>query len=224
MKKNLLYRAVTIVVVLVAFVWGILFGASFDKSREAWKEGGFKAAVQQNIHLGLDLKGGIHLVLQVMVNDAVNAETDRAIERVKEDLKTANVTYTEITKPDATNRPEQFVIKGVNSDQIGTVRTSVSERLAEYDVASSSDGLTLTMRAPQVADLKDRAVEQAIQKIRERVDKLGVSEPSIRKHTVGNYQILVELPGVDDPARVKDIIKSTAMLELRLVLGGTYKN
>jgi preprotein translocase subunit SecD len=224
MKKNLLYRTITIIVVLIAFVWGILFGKAFDRSREAWQQGGIVAAMRQNIHLGLDLRGGTHLVLQVVVNDAVNAETDRAIERLKEDLKTANVTYAEISKPDPANRPEQFVVKGVSPDQAGALHAALDDsRWQEYESRTNPDGsVSVTMKAPQATALKEMAVEQAIQKIRERVDKLGVSEPSIRKHSVGNYQILVELPDVDDPARVKEIMQSTAMLELRLVMGGPY--
>ncbi len=226
MKKNLLYRTLTIIVVLFAFVWGILFGKAFDRSREAWQQGGIVAAMRQNIHLGLDLRGGTHLVLQVVVNDAVNAETDRGIERLKEDLKTNNITYSEISKPDPANRPEQFVIKGVSADQAGALHGVLDDsRWSEYESRTNPDGsLGVTMKAPQVAALKDMAVDQAIQKIRERVDKLGVSEPSIRKHSLGNYQILVELPDVDDPARVKEIMQSTAMLELRLVHGGPYKS
>ena len=61
---------------------------------------------------------------------------------------------------------------------------------------------------------------QAIETIRNRIDKLGVSEPVIQEHGLGQYQILVQLPGVDDPARVKEIMQSTAMLEIRQAMGG----
>ncbi len=76
---------------------------------------------------------------------------------------------------------------------------------------------------PQIlADLKNKAVTQAIETIRNRIDALGVSEPTIQEHGLGQYQILVQLPGVDDPARVKDIMQSTAMLEIKQALGGPY--
>jgi preprotein translocase subunit SecD len=71
-------------------------------------------------------------------------------------------------------------------------------------------------------DTKKRAVTQAIETIRNRIDQLGVSEPIIEEHGLGQYQILVQLPGVDDPARVKEIMQSTAMLEIRQVVGGPY--
>ena len=70
--------------------------------------------------------------------------------------------------------------------------------------------------------MKTRAVSQAIDTIRNRIDQLGVTEPTIQEHGLGEYQILVQLPGVDDPARVKEIMQSTAMLEIRQALGGPY--
>jgi len=78
------------------------------------------------------------------------------------------------------------------------------------------------MKPQTLSELKDRAVTQAIETIRNRIDSLGVSEPTIQEHGLGQYQILVQLPGVDDPARVKDIMQSTAMLEIKQVLGGPY--
>src|SRR6202034_50917 len=76
---------------------------------------------------------------------------------------------------------------------------------------------------PQIrSDLKNKAVTQAIETIRKRIDSLGVSEPTIQEHGLGQYQILVQWPGVDDPRRVKDIMQSTAMLEIKQLLGGPY--
>ncbi len=78
------------------------------------------------------------------------------------------------------------------------------------------------MKPQMLSDLKNKAVTQAIETIRNRIDSLGVSEPTIQEHGLGQYQILVQLPGVDDPGRVKDIMQSTAMLEIKQVLGGPY--
>src|SRR5690348_271109 len=177
------------------------------------------------IHLGLDLKGGTHLILQVQVNDAVNADSDQAVERLKEDLKQANVAYVEISKPDPANSPDRILIKGVPPENSGDLRRIVSDRLPEYNLASGADNSwTLAMKPSNLTDLKDRAVQQAIETIRNRIDQLGVSEPVIEEHGLGQYQILVQLPGVDDPARVKEIMQSTAMLEIRQALGGPYSS
>jgi len=84
--------------------------------------------------------------------------------------------------------------------------------------------LDIGNEASLLSDLKNHAVTQAIETIRGRIDTLGVSEPVIQEHGLGEYQILVQLPGVDDPERVKTIIKSTAMLEIKQVLSGPYQN
>ncbi len=80
------------------------------------------------------------------------------------------------------------------------------------------------MKPQALAELKNRAVSLAIETIRNRIDQLGVTEPVIQEHGLGQYQILVQLPGVDDPARVKDIMQSTAMLEIKQVLGGPFSS
>lgn len=219
MKKNLTWKVIVIVAVLLVFLFGIIGNPADVK----WNAQGLKEALANRIHLGLDLRGGTHLILQVVVNDAVNAETDRAVERLKEDLANNKVTYTDITKPDAANNPQRVQIKGVNPDGAAKLRQVAEERLPEYDFNGGPEGsYYLTMKPAQLKDLKDRAVQQAIQKIRERVDSLGVSEPTIQEHGLGDYQILVQLPGVDDPARVKEVMQSTAMLEIRQVFGGPY--
>jgi preprotein translocase subunit SecD len=217
MTKNLWIKTLLIVVVLLVFLYGI-FGLPQKLSGE-----GLKSAILERIHLGLDLKGGTHLILQVVVNDAVNADTDRAIERLKEDLHGRNLSYNDITKPDPVNHPEQIMVKGVPPEASGDLRSLVQDRLPEYNLTSLAENNWLLEMKPTVAnELKNRAVTQAIETIRNRVDQLGVSEPTIQEHGLGQYQILVQLPGVDDPARVKQIIQSTAMLEIRQAIAGPY--
>jgi len=209
MQKNLLIKLVIIVGILLAFLYGIFGIPSSFTGR------GLKAAVLKNIHLGLDLKGGTHLILQVQVQDAVNGESDRAIEMLKDEFGKAQITYADISKPDP-NKQEQIVIKGVALNAISQVRGIVSDKLPEYTLSSGAENSQiLTMRPDRLAQLKTDTLEKSIEAIRNRVDALGVSEPLIQKNGLGENQILVQLPGVDDPGRVKDIIKSTARLELR---------
>ncbi len=216
MKKNLLWKVAIILVTLLVFVWGILLGNDPEKSVAAIKQNGLLAGLQQNIHLGLDLKGGTHLILQVMVNDAVNADSDQVIERLKDDLRQKNISYAEISKPDPAASPDHIVIKGIGPNNSSNLKTIVDERLPEYTLNAGAEGAyVLAMKQQSLTQLKNRAVEQAIETIRNRIDQLGVSEPVIQEHGLGEYQILVQLPGVDDPARVKDIMQSTAMLEIR---------
>jgi preprotein translocase subunit SecD len=217
MNKNLGWKLALIVGIMLVFLFGI-FGVPQSFSGQ-----GLMAAVTKNIHLGLDLKGGTHLILQVQVNDAVNVDSDNALERLKESLRTHKINYAEISKPDPVNSPDKIVIKGVPPDSTSDLRSIVSDGLPEYDATSGADNVwTVTMKPQALTELKNRAVEQAIETIRNRIDQLGVSEPIIQEHGLGQYQILVQLPGVDDPARVKDIMQSTAMLEIRQSLGGPY--
>jgi preprotein translocase subunit SecD len=214
--KNLLWKVVFILATLVVFIWGIFLGTDPQKSIEAIKRGGLVAGIQQNIHLGLDLRGGTHLILQVQVNDAVNAETDQTIERLKDALKKKNVAYGDVLKLDPANAPQSVTLRGVDVGSAGDLRSLITDQFAEYDLVSGADNSwTVTLKPSVLEALKTRAVEQAIETIRNRIDQLGVSEPVIQEHGLGDYQILVQLPGVDDPARVKEVMQSTAMLEIR---------
>jgi preprotein translocase subunit SecD len=216
MNKNLGWKLVVIVGILLVFVYGI-FGVPGGVSGSA-----LLASLQKRINLGLDLKGGTHLILQVQVADAVNVDSDNAVEILKSGLRAAKINYADVTKPDP-NHPEQVVIKGVSPQSSSDLRTLVQDKLPEYDATSGANNAwTVTMRPTALNDLEKNAVTQAIETIRNRIDQLGVSEPIIEEHGLGNHQILVQLPGVDDPARVKEIMQSTAMLEIRQSLGGPY--
>ncbi|HLX83039.1 MAG TPA: protein translocase subunit SecD [Terriglobales bacterium] len=217
MNKNLSGKLAIIVVILLVFLFGI-FGVPKD-----WSGKGILAAITDRIHLGLDLRGGTHLILQVQVNDAVNVDSDNAIARLKEDMRTRKINYTDITKPDPVNHPETVVVKGIDLNQGSDFKSIVSDRLPDYDASSGAENSwTVAMKPQSLVDLKDRAVTQAIETIRNRIDALGVSEPVIQEHGLGQYQILVQLPGFDDPARAKEIMQSTAMLEFKQSLGGPY--
>ena len=217
MNKNLSWKLVLIFGILLVFLFGI-FGVPKD-----WSGKGLVASITDRIHLGLDLRGGTHLILQVQVNDAVNVDSDNAIARLKTDMRARKINYADIVKSDPVNHPEAIVVKGITPDQSSDFKSIVADRLPEYDVSSGvENSFTVAMKPQSLKDLKDRAVTQAIETIRNRIDQLGVSEPVIQEHGLGQYQILVQLPGVDDPARVKEIMQSTAMLEIKQSLGGPY--
>jgi preprotein translocase subunit SecD len=217
MNKNFLLKLAFIVATVVFFLFGIL-GVPKSLSGQ-----GLLAAVSDHIHLGLDLSGGTHLILQVQVNDAVNVVAQNAEEVLKEQLRNRKIDYSEISQPDPQNSPDRLVLKGVQSSARGDLLTIVQERLPEYDITGAANNTwNLSMKPSALTDLKNKAVTQAIQTIRNRIDALGVSEPTIEEHGLGQYQILVQLPGVDDFGRVKDIMQSTAMLEIKQSLGGPY--
>jgi preprotein translocase subunit SecD len=217
MNKNLLWKLLFIVATLLFFLFGI-FGIPKSLSKD-----GLLTALTDHIHLGLDLKGGTHLILQVHVNDAVNVDAQNAIETLKDQLRKRKIDFADISQPDQQNNPDHIVIKGVQSASRSDLMSIVQDRLAEYDINSgANDTYNLSMKPSLLTDLKNKAVTQAIETIRNRIDQLGVSEPTIQEHGLGQYQILVQLPGVDDPGRVKGIMQSTAMLEIKQMTDGPY--
>src|SRR3954467_9718939 len=128
MTKNLLWKTIFIGAVMLVFLFGIIATPS------SFSRQGLLSSIQDRVHLGLDLRGGTHLILQVMVNDAVKADSDNAIERLKSEMRTANVTYAEITQPDPQNNPDQIQLKGVPPESSAELRRIVQERLPEYDL------------------------------------------------------------------------------------------
>jgi len=215
MKKNLRNKIALIVAVLLLCLYGI-FGIPQGISGKA-----LLAAISDRIHLGLDLSGGAHLILQVQVSQAVDAETDNTVQEIKQDLRKANINFSQVYKPDP-NKPELVRVEGLQAASSSAARTMFDDKFSnEFDIASGGDdsSATLTMKAAYERDLDSRTVQQAIESITDRVDALGVSEPLIQEYGLGANQILVELPGISDLDRVKNIIQSTARLEIHPVIG-----
>lgn len=217
MTKNLGWKVVVIIAVLLVFLFGI-FGIPSGVSGSALAK-----AVTDHINLGLDLKGGTHLILQVQVNDAVNVDAQNAIEILKQQLRSHKIDYSDITQPDQQNNPDHIVIKGAPASARSDLLGIMQDHLPEYDLTGGPENSwNVSMKPQSLTELKTKAVQQAIETIRNRIDQLGVTEPTIQEHGLGDYQILVQLPGVDDPQRVKDIMQSTAMLEIKQSLGGPF--
>jgi preprotein translocase subunit SecD len=217
MKKNLKNKVLLIVAILLIFVYGI-FGLPSGFSGKALMD-----SLTRRIHLGLDLRGGVHLILQVVVSEAINAETDNTVARIQQDLQAAKVPYSQVYKPDPA-RPDSIRIEGTDPLKASTVRSALDAKYStEYDVSGGSDtAFSVTMKPNIVKALNDKTVQQAIETIRDRVDTLGVSEPVIQQYGLGDNQILVELPGISDLDRVKALIQDTSRLEIHEVVGGPY--
>jgi len=181
---------------------------------------GFTAAVvptsnnSEPIKRGLDLKGGTHLVMRVNVGDATRLEVDQGMEGLKSQAKKNSLPLP------TTRRVDDLTF--VATPPAG-VSTAEYERVAKdylptFDVSHPAEGAMLFKLKPASATAIERdTIDHAVETIRNRVDALGVTEPLIAPE--GGNRIVIQLPGVDDPARVKDIIKTTAQLQFRLVEG-----
>jgi preprotein translocase subunit SecD len=169
----------------------------------------------RKVNLGLDLKGGVHLVLRVHTDDALRLASELTAERLRSALQTANVQATV-----AAASPTEIKVDGVANEQ--AYRAVETETLVEYNRASGTGGsYTYTLKPNIAKQLRDDAVTQALQTIERRVNELGVAEPIVARHGAED-QILVQLPGVTDVNRAKEIIRSTALLELKLVEQGPF--
>ena len=196
MKKELRWK-----LILVAIIVGLAIFFAFPPHKK--------------IHLGLDLKGGMHLVLEVITDDAITNETNYEILRLEEKLKKEKIEYGNI----APEKIGQFSIQDINPDQEGELRDLLDVFSRDWDFTIVGRTVTVSMKPYTLQYYRDLSVRQAQETIENRVDELGLTEPTIQRQGTGN-RIIVELPGVENPDRVKNIIKTTAILEWRLVLAG----
>jgi preprotein translocase subunit SecD len=178
--------------------------------------------LKNGMKLGLDLRGGIHLVMQVKAEDALRAEATDAGEHLKTEAGKRGVTLGTINP--ATH--EGFTITMGEGVSPAAVSDLVKSALSPTDWAADQSGreLRVTFRDPARIEIEEQTLRQAVETIRNRVDALGVAEPAIQPQ--GRDRIVIQLPGVDDPARVKDIIGTTGLLELKIVdlKGGPYSS
>jgi preprotein translocase subunit SecD len=168
------------------------------------------------IHLGLDLKGGIHLVLQVVTDDALNATVDDAVGAARQQATTKGISVAAIHRVDATS----FAVEGVEPARVKDMREILKDyfRSPEWDVREPTDGkFVVKMTDPFVNQVRDRTVKEAIRTLERRVNQLGVAEPIIAQHGARGDQILVQLPGVTDVEQAKRVISTTAQLSLKMV-------
>ena len=175
---------------------------------------------QEKIRLGLDLEGGVHMVLRVQTDDALRVETETRAEQLGEQLDLQGIVVTSVVAVD----PTTIRIDGVPQDRDAEFRQIADDQLVDLAgyVRETATGGTYVyaMRAPVESSMREDTVRQALQTIERRVDELGVAEPIVTPYGVGGYQILVQLPGVSNVARAKEIIRSTALLELKIVEEG----
>jgi preprotein translocase subunit SecD len=220
MGKNLKGKTAFIVALLVVFCYGFI-GIPNGVTPKALKQ-----AIADHIKLGLDLQGGIHLVLKVRVDEAIGYTTDRDRQRLEDDLTKASITGLAVHKVDPVAHPDQIVVSGIPISQASQTRSVLTGNdYAAYDVATNPDGSeTLTMKPGAIRELRASTLTHSIETITERVNTLGVSEATVQPYGLGDNEILVELPGISDPGKVEDAIKSTSKLAVYAVVSGPYEN
>jgi len=213
MNKNIQWKLITILAVLVIFagvgVYPIVASMYGIKSPGV--------LMQKQLKLGLDLKGGVHLVLRVQTDDALKSQTDQAAEQLRDALRTKNIPVKSITAPSVA----QIQVEGIPPEQDAAFRDAAADLSTNYDRSPGTNGsYTFTMKPNIQTTMRSDAVVQARQTIERRVNELGVAEPQIAEQGANGDEILVQLPGVTDVQHAKEIIRSTGLLELKIVEGG----
>ncbi len=212
MSKNLGWRGAIIgIVVLLALLY--LTPTLTKGNLPGWWLSIFP---QEQINLGLDLQGGMHLVYEVEVLKAVENDLNRNIEDIKDDLRSEKIRYLELRR----DRTEGIQVTIMREEDREAFKEMVESRYPDFDVngpISKENGIafTLVLKPGPKKEIMNMASDQVLETIRNRIDEFGVSEPDIR--TQENHRILIQLPGVTDPERAKALIKTTAQLEFKLV-------
>jgi preprotein translocase subunit SecD len=210
-SKKLQWRGILVlVVVAIALVY---LTPSLSKTLPPWWP---SILPKEKIHLGLDLKGGIHLVLEVQAQKAVESHLERMVEDIRFDLRKSKIRYQELKR----SGPDRISLTLLRPEDRKAAETMIEKDFSDFTVASRPLGggnLTLELVLSEKAQqhIRQMAVDQAVETITNRIDQFGVAEPDIRPQ--GRDRILVQLPGIKDPQRAIDIIGKTALLEFKLV-------
>ncbi|MBI1896822.1 MAG: protein translocase subunit SecD, partial [Acidobacteria bacterium] len=221
MTKNLRIKAVVILALVLICVYGMI-GIPKSKTEliDNWN---------RNVKLGLDLKGGSDLVLQVQVQDAFIAEAQNVTERLKEELAKENITFAaaEIVEPKTLDDADkvQINVRGVPGEKAGTFRGIVSDRFPNWVLtAVNSTDYRLNVRPTEALELRRATVDRTMRTIETRINSLGLAESTVqpRGRSDAEAELRVLLPGVDDPARIKQLIQTAAVLELYEVKDGPF--
>ena len=238
MEKRIRNRAALILAVVVVSALAIVWGKGLTGFPRNFTQ--LKENLRENVHLGLDLRGGTHMVLQVHVDDAVKVTRDETLDRIADGLKSKKIPYTDVqpcADPATCSDPQKrdkdithIYIAGIPQGQRGNLKTMVDEQFSDWNSnqlagvqAGGTFGYSLELKATMVTSIRNQALEQAMTTISRRVNSLGVAEPTIAEYgKAEDFELVVELPSVDDPTRVRDIIQSTALLELKLVREGPF--
>jgi preprotein translocase subunit SecD len=220
MKRNLRLKFFFILAVILVCIYGII-GLPRSKAE-------LLANWEKNIRLGLDLRGGTYLVLQVQQQDAFNQQAGIDADRLKTAVSQAGIQFSGVDVEEAKDlkaaTKAAIIIKGVPSTQAGTLRGVVNDKFQQWLMTPvTPTDYRLTMRPSEALSMWQRVLAQTKNTLDKKINALGVSEAAVQQRREdADSELLVQLPGVDDPAHVKQILQTAAKLEWYDVKGGPY--
>jgi preprotein translocase subunit SecD len=210
MNPQLRWKFILIAIVILLCIYGLI-GIPFPTSLAQVKQN-----LADRIKLGLDLKGGSHLVLQVQVDEAIGQRCDQAVDQLTKQLREKNVNVGDIRRLDDTH----IQVNNVEPATSTMFRDIVTNQFADWNIspaAGAVNGYLLTLKPSVIADLRRDTMDQALETITRRINALGLTEPTIAFTGRGDNEILVQLPGEGDPTRAKAIIQAGGQLSLNRV-------
>lgn len=214
-SNQLRYKFVFITLVIAICVIGIFCvsasGFTFPTSLAK-----LKGNLNNRIQLGLDLRGGSHLVVQVQLDDAIRQHADQALDLIKDQARSQNISIGEVNEVDNTH----IVVHSIDPNGTSKLRDIITNQLPDWQIGADpgeQNGFLLTLPPTAVATLRSNTMEQALETITRRIDALGLTEPTVQFTGRAQDEILVELPGEGDPTRAKAVISEGGQLELTLL-------
>jgi preprotein translocase subunit SecD len=216
MSSQLKWKFVLVAAAILACIYGLIGLPEFPTSLAQVKDN-----LASRIKLGLDLKGGSHLVLQVQLEEAIAERSNEAHDDLTQQLHDKNIGFSEIRQIDDTH----ILIRGVDPASSANLRDLISNQFTDWvmsPAAGEVNGYLLTMKPSVIADIHSETMNQALETITRRINALGLTEPTIAFTGRGNDEILVQLPGVGDPTAAKEVIQAGGQLQLVRVADGPF--
>ena len=174
----------------------------------------FSYPPDQKVNLGLDLQGGAHILMQVDPESAVEHELELAQDRIAASLKDSGIAYGSILPAGA----GAVEIRGTDPGRRAEVRAALEQNVGNWEIQDQGSGNWRFAMPPNLRGaISSNAIQSALKIIRNRIDSMGVSEPTVQQQGIAGDRILIQLPGVEDPTRVKDLITAQAMLQWKVM-------
>src|SRR6202046_3668688 len=211
MSSDLRWKFILIAIIILLCIFGVVGMPEFPTSANQLKQN-----LADRIKLGLELKGGSHLVLQVQVDEAIGQRCDQAVDQLAKQLRDKNVNIGDIRRLDDTH----IQVDNVEPSTSNTFRDIVTNQFADWNTSPAAgvvNGYLLTLKPSVIADLRRDTMDQALETITRRINALGLTEPTIAFTGRGDNEILVQLPGEGDPTRAKAVIQAGGQLSLNRV-------
>ena len=219
MKSKIRNRVLIILVVTIAGMVIVFRPHHKPTSKDFTSWSQIKQNLSENIKLGLDLRGGSHLVLQVQTNEVIQKVTERNAEVARAKLQEKNLPFNTVDG----KTPGKVVVEVPDTTKNSDIVRELENDLGvDWTVNERGNTVVAELSDTKQNELREKATEQAKAIIENRVNAFGVTEPTIqRQGGEGTYQIVIQMPGIDDPDRVKNTLNADSNLELKLVAKGT---